>query len=269
MFEDLKRALFWEVKNRMTPFDPQSQDTLRVLQLSTFEDRSVQSKEQWDAAVTFMKRVLLLKKLQGELLTNELFGVSSWKQWFGGGSRTDLQMARRAVRKQLEKLLISNTPGRKRKLSDDEMVVITKNLQAAKQANISHQLIEETWAQVYRGAFIDRALLTVNDCSKEFYYYQQGFKDNSIDCSDVILFWRIERMLSSTSKTVRQHILNHHNRRMEGVVKGVLEEWGADDDALKKLLTADRVQLAHHIKEVRRLMEQLEEFMEELNKTKS
>ena len=105
--------------------------------------------------------------------------------------------------------------------------------------------IRDTWHHLYRHHFLSRSLRVAQECKKGFYYYQQGFAETGVrptlvqygtsfvfffhhsgisdrsvscfllqlDCSDVVLFWRIQRMLQVTSNALRQQVMNNEGWR--------------------------------------------------------
>lgn len=75
-------------------------------------------------------------------------------------------------------------------------------------------------------------------------------------------------MLQITSNALRQQVVNNEARRLERIIKEVLDEFGEDRETLAKLLTGPRVQLAEELKKVRQIQEKLEEFIQALNKEK-
>ncbi|KAH0624314.1 hypothetical protein JD844_008018 [Phrynosoma platyrhinos] len=94
-------------------------------------------------------------------------------------------------------------------LANDEVTTVRKNLEA-------------------RGVAVDPCLL---------------------ECNDVVLFWRIQRMLSITANTLRQQLTNTEVRRLEKNVKEVLEDFAEDCEKKMKLITGKRVQLAEDLSE--------------------
>ncbi|KAK7824541.1 hypothetical protein U0070_021462 [Myodes glareolus] len=72
-------------------------------------------------------------------------------------------------------------------------------------------------------------------------------EDSLLECNDVVLFWRIQRMLAITANTLRQQLTNTEVRRLEKNVKEVLEDFAEDGEKKIKLLTGKRVQLAEDL----------------------
>ncbi|KAK5623717.1 Dynamin-like 120 kDa protein, mitochondrial [Crenichthys baileyi] len=89
-----------------------------------------------------------------------------------------------------------------------------------------------------------------------------------LECNDVVLFWRIQRMLVITANTLRQQLTNTEVRRLEKNVKEVLDDFGEDMEKKTQLITGRRVQLAEDLKKVREIQEKLEAFIEALHKEK-
>uniref|UniRef100_A0A0X3P078 Dynamin-like GTPase OPA1, mitochondrial n=1 Tax=Schistocephalus solidus TaxID=70667 RepID=A0A0X3P078_SCHSO len=86
-----------------------------------------------------------------------------------------------------------------------------------------------------------------------------------IDCREVVLFSRLLRMIEATSNSLRQQIVNDEIRRMEQLVKTVLNEISENPLTLNQLITGKRVQLAEDLKRTRHIQEKLEEFIAALN----
>ncbi|KAK7501859.1 hypothetical protein BaRGS_00006945 [Batillaria attramentaria] len=265
IFDQLKAAVIETCKTKHQ-WEEKAEDSLRVIQLNILEDRSVTDKTQWDSAIRFMEETLKTKLKQTEEQLQQLTGPGTWDQWVHWQSSTDDHRTRRAVKMELEKMLTS-TPDHKLHLASDELTAVRKNLQNLG-FDVSADYIRETWYHVFRSNFFKRALSQAQQCKKGFYYYQRGFQDTGLDCHDVVLFWRLQRMLHVTGNALRQQVVNNEARRLERIIKDVLDEMGDDKKQLSKLLTGRRVQLAEELKKVRQIQDRLEEFIQALNKEK-
>jgi optic atrophy protein 1 len=98
--------------------------------------------------------------------------------------------------------------------------------------------------------------------------FVQGFTESGVDYNDVVLFWRLKKMLSITSNALRQQIINIEVRRLEREIKDILDDFGQDSELKKRLLTGKRVELAEELNKVRQIQEKLEEFIQALNNEK-
>lgn len=87
-------------------------------------------------------------------------------------------------------------------------------------------------------------------------------------CNDVVLFWRIQRMISTTANALRQQIMNIESRRLENEIKETLDDMSQDEEQKETLLTGRRVQLAEELRKVRQIQEKLEAFMNALSSEK-
>ena len=68
-----------------------------------------------------------------------------------------------------------------------------------------------------------------------------------LSCDDVVLFWRIQRMLVTTANALRQQVMNTEGRRLEKEIKEVLDDYSQDLDKKAALLTGRRVLLAEEL----------------------
>lgn len=103
---------------------------------------------------------------------------------------------------------------------------------------------------VFSRHFLKCALLRAYDSRKAFYLYsqQQGSNiDVQLNCSDIVLFWRIQQVLKVTANALRQQVINREARRLDKEIKEVLDEFSDDEDKKVQLLTGKRVLLAEEL----------------------
>ncbi|XP_018768505.1 dynamin-like 120 kDa protein, mitochondrial isoform X3 [Serinus canaria] len=265
IFDKLKQAVKEETIKRHK-WNERAEDSLRVIQHNALEDRSISDKQQWDAAIHFMEETLQSRLKDTESVIEDMVGPD-WKKrlwhWVG---RTKEQNIRNETKNELEKLIKCNED-HPAYLANDEVTTVRKNLEARGVA-VDPCLIKDTWHQIYRRYFLKSALNHCNLCRRGFYYYQRHFVDSELECNDIVLFWRIQRMLAITANTLRQQLTNTEVRRLEKNVKEVLEDFAEDNEKKVKLLTGKRVQLAEDLKKVREIQEKLEAFIEALHQEK-
>ncbi|XP_038271439.1 dynamin-like 120 kDa protein, mitochondrial isoform X6 [Dermochelys coriacea] len=265
IFDKLKQAVKEESIKRHK-WNERAEDSLRVIQHNTLEDRSISDKQQWDAAIHFMEDTLQSRLKDTESVIEDMVGPDWKKRWLYWVGRTKEQNIRNETKNELEKMIKCNED-HAAYLANDEVTTVRKNLEA-KGVAVDPCLIKDTWHQVYRRHFLRTALSHCNLCRRGFYYYQRHFVDSELECNDVVLFWRIQRMLAITANTLRQQLTNTEVRRLEKNVKEVLEDFAEDSDKKIKLLTGKRVQLAEDLKKVREIQEKLEAFIEALHQEK-
>ncbi|XP_069721458.1 dynamin-like GTPase OPA1, mitochondrial isoform X4 [Phaenicophaeus curvirostris] len=265
IFDKLKQAVKEESIKRHK-WNERAEDSLRVIQHNALEDRSISDKQQWDAAIHFMEETLQSRLKDTESVIEDMVGPDWKKRWLYWKGRTKEQNIRNETKNELEKLIKCNEE-HAAYLANDEVTTVRKNLEA-RGITVDPCLIKDTWHQIYRRYFLKTALNHCNLCRRGFYYYQRHFVDSELECNDIVLFWRIQRMLAITANTLRQQLTNTEVRRLEKNVKEVLEDFAEDNEKKVKLLTGKRVQLAEDLKKVREIQEKLEAFIEALHQEK-
>ncbi|XP_051482063.1 dynamin-like 120 kDa protein, mitochondrial isoform X5 [Apus apus] len=244
IFDKLKQAVKEESIKRHK-WNERAEDSLRVIQHNALEDRSISDKQQWDAAIHFMEETLQSRLKDTESVIEGMVGPDWRKRWLYWIGRTKEQNIRNETKNELEKLIKCNEE-HAAYLANDEVTTVRKNLEARGIA-VDPCLIKDTWHQIYRRYFLKTALNHCNLCRRGFYYYQRHFVDSELECNDIVLFWRIQRMLAITANTLRQQLTNTEVRRLEKNVKEVLEDFAEDNEKKVKLLTGKRVQLAEDL----------------------
>ncbi|KAM9796653.1 dynamin-like 120 kDa protein, mitochondrial isoform X7 [Syngnathus typhle] len=265
IFDKLKEAVKDESIKRHK-WNERAMDSLRVIQHNALEDRSITDKPQWDAAIQFMEQTLQSRLKDTEAVINDMVGPDWKERWMSWKNRTPDQHIRNETRTELERLLKLHDE-HTAYLANDEVTTVRKNLEG-RGVEVDPVLIKDTWHQLYRRHFLQKALAHCSLCKRGFYYYQRHFVDSELECNDVVLFWRIQRMLVITANTLRQQLTNTEVRRLEKNVKEVLEDFGEDMEKKSQLITGRRVQLAEDLKKVREIQEKLEAFIEALHKEK-
>ncbi|XP_019388477.1 PREDICTED: dynamin-like 120 kDa protein, mitochondrial isoform X3 [Crocodylus porosus] len=265
IFDKLKQAVKEESIKRHK-WNERAEDSLRVIQHNALEDRSISDKQQWDAAIHFMEETLQSRLKDTESVIEDMVGPDWKKRWLYWITRSKEQHVRNETKNELEKLIKCNDD-HAAYLANDEVTTVRKNLEA-RGVTVDPCLIKDTWHQIYRRHFLRTALSHCNLCRRGFYYYQRHFVDSELECNDVVLFWRIQRMLAITANTLRQQLTNTEVRRLEKNVKEVLEDFAEDSEKKVTLLTGKRVQLAEDLKKVREIQEKLEVFIEALHQEK-
>ncbi|XP_022617348.1 dynamin-like 120 kDa protein, mitochondrial [Seriola dumerili] len=219
-----------------------------------------------NAAIQFMEETLQSRLKDTDSVIRDMVGPD-WKQrWLNWKNRTPDQHIRNETKNELERLLKLHDD-HTAYLANDEVTTVRKNLEG-RGVEVDPVLIKDTWHQLYRRHFLQKALAHCNLCKRGFYYYQRHFVDSELECNDVVLFWRIQRMLVITANTLRQQLTNTEVRRLEKNVKEVLDDFGEDMEKKTHLITGRRVQLAEDLKKVREIQEKLEAFIEALHKEK-
>ncbi|CAH1117965.1 unnamed protein product [Phaedon cochleariae] len=262
IFDQLKEAVVAEAMQRHS-WEGKASEMLRVIQLNALDDRTIGDKRDWDEAVKFLESSVKEKLKDSERALREILGPSTKERWLYWRYQNDVESKRQSVKNELDKILHSNEK-HPPILSYDELTTIRNNLQRS-DIEVDNEFIRQVWEAVHRRYFLSKALLKAHDCRREFYLYHQ---QADVDCSDVVLFHRIQQMMKVTSNALRQQITNREARRLDKEIKEVLEDYSQDSEKKIRLLTGRRVTLAEELKRVRQIQEKLEEFIQALNKEK-
>ncbi|GBM14638.1 Dynamin-like protein, mitochondrial [Araneus ventricosus] len=262
IFDNLKAAVV-EDAVRHHSWEDKAVDMLRIIQLNALEDRAVPDKQQWDSAIKFLESSLKDRLEQTNAYIYEMEGPGFTERWLHWRYRTPEQQLWSNIKQEIEKLFQRYNYNPNTLLNADDLTTIKRNLQS-KDVEVDYDLITQVWHPIHRKHFLEKSLQKAYDCKRAFYLYHQGL-DSEIDCNDVVLFWRIQKMLQTTSNALRQQIMNAEARRLEKEIKEVLEDYSQDTNKKKKLLTGRRVELAEELKRVRHIQEKLEEFVAALH----
>ncbi|KRZ44245.1 Mitochondrial dynamin-like protein [Trichinella pseudospiralis] len=226
-YKPLKEAVIEKALNSHT-WNKRALESLRIIQQNALEDRTVPSKACWKDAISFME-----DKIKQRL-------------------------------KELEKhSLHDSKTARNPFIDSDEMIMIRRNVRN-NGFEVGEDEVRETWHQLYRVWFLRKSLLTANECQSMFLHHQKGF-DEMGDCSSVVLFWRVQRMLHITANALRQQIVSTEVRNLEKEIKEILNEWSHDFQMKRQYLQGAQVELAEKLKQVRVIQEKIEDFIAMLN----
>uniref|UniRef100_A0A672HZ87 Dynamin-like GTPase OPA1, mitochondrial n=1 Tax=Salarias fasciatus TaxID=181472 RepID=A0A672HZ87_SALFA len=239
IFDKLKEAVKDESIKRHK-WNERAMDSLRVIQHNALEDRSITDKPQWDAAIQFMEETLQSRLKDTDSVIRDMVGPDWKERWMSWKNRTQ-NRSEQQYSIQMTKIMFTT---------------VRKNLEG-RSVEVDPVLIKDTWHQLYRRHFLQRALAHCNLCKRGFYYYQRHFVDSELECNDVVLFWRIQRMLVITANTLRQQLTNTEVRRLEKNVKEVLDDFGEDTEKKIQLITGRRVQLAEDLSKTHRFLPEL------------
>lgn len=263
LFEHLKSS----VKDYCTmnhQWQHKAEESLKVIQMTALEDWSVSDKLEWDGATKFLEATLQQQLSEATRRLHELTGPGRTERWLYWKYRTKEQELSTYARDELQKLLQSNEKHGP-ELAEDELTTVRKNLEALN-VTVDHNLIQKTWQHMHREQFIQRGISDAQECRKGF--YDKDSIKTDLQCNDVVLFWRIQKMLQITSNSLRQQIMNYEARRLEKDAKQVLDEICSDSQKKSELITGRQVELSEELKRVRHIQESLEQFIEALSREK-
>lgn len=257
-FEPLKKSVCEEALSKYH-WEEKASDILKVIQVHALEDRVIGDQSQWASAVSFLEMSIQEMLTDYQCKLRELIGPGWWERWSCWKWRSSDEAKYDAIKNELAKLLRSNYSFHTPSLSGEEILVVKKNLKTNYNVDVETSAIKKMWFVLFRLSLLSQALDRAHACRSGFHLYN---KNSQLDpgSSDVLLFFRIQRMLAATVNALRQQIMSVEIRRLERELKEVLDEFSQDEEKKQQLLTGRRVQLAEELSKVRHILEKLEEF---------
>lgn len=267
IYKDLQRAVVDEALNRYE-WKTQALDVLKIVQLEAVAKQISLTKENWSAAIDLLEASLkkYIESSSQEMMS--LTGPSLVERWFKWKSSTPEQQVNQVIRNEFEKLLSTHESALNGgKLSEPDVITIKRNLEALG-LDVDNGMIERIWTPFHRHKFLRNEVDRARDCHKMFHFYENDIPCDT-DCSHVLFFYRIQRMLEFSAKSLRRQILEGELRRINKEIQEVWDEYGDDEVKKSKLISGKRVELAEQLVKVRQIQEKLDEFITALNQEES
>lgn len=268
VYQDLKRAVIHDALERHQ-WKTQALDILRVVQLEALSKQTTLTRENWDKSIDFLQESLkdLINVTNEDLVS--LLGLSFSQRWLKWQSITPEQRINQMIQLELEKMLTtqemnsSESPITHARLTEQELKSIRRSLES-QGFEASEESIQRLWIPLHKHHFLTGEVNRAQECRKMFYFYENDLESGT-DCSHVLFFWRIKRMLEFTANSLRRQILEDECRRIEREIVDVLDEYGEDPVKKVDLLSGKRVELAEELKRIGQILEKLDEFITALN----
>lgn len=261
IFDLLREEVLAEAIKRHN-WDEEYYKTLRVIQLNALEDRVVQNQAEWNEAIKFIERSLGKRLEQTNRKIEEMVGKSTIGSYWNWHTNSKDQVLNRAISAELTPLLKNRDiveAEHPNTLSEEEVLTIRKSLEMKNKVNLPesnqecHKFIRNMWYQLYRKQFLINKIQHCKGCNRLYHSYKNEIvlaPDNDLvmqmsnrsrngkhrkgkhemnerknphhGFSEVVLFWRISKMLEQSANAVRQQMMNYESKRLEKHVEEVL-----------------------------------------------
>ncbi|OQV11411.1 Dynamin-like 120 kDa protein, mitochondrial [Hypsibius exemplaris] len=250
-------------------WERQALDRLRTLVANALDDSSIATSLIWDHAVEFWQNAVVEKLTDLEGRLRQETGPGFRERWLSWRSASPAQRAAKETLLELDKLQ-KNLEQRKvphlSDLSADDVSAVRKNLEL-KKIPVDGDVVRHLWTLLREQAFLKDASKRAENCRSCFYRHQKGSFDDgdSTNCDDVLLFSRVRRMISQTSRSLAQQIDESEVRRFERELKRTVNEFGQGQEGLQRFFSGKRVDLAEKLKQIRAIQEKLDVFVATLS----
>eukprot|EP00126_Sphaerothecum_destruens_P006520 Sdes_comp19399_c0_seq2m10713 len=263
---------------------------LGIIQFNSFLDDEISSPQNWDSAILFMKKSLKEYEKKSKDRQRELFGPGFLESYWFWSRKSVENRINLQIFQELEKMISENQQNLSwnqkfpSKLNPEEVATV-RNLirknpafhqldKSVAEQYLSDDHIHSIFFELYKTQMISKSLQAASFCSNRYSHYAKSLHSsssssstllsdspNGLGCSDVILFWRLQEMLQTTSKSLRQQLLIQ-KAKIERATKNELELLAENELEKKQLICGQRVDLAEKIESSRKLYSKLEAFIQ-------
>eukprot|EP00049_Salpingoeca_infusionum_P012940 m.240629 g.240629 ORF g.240629 m.240629 type:complete len:159 (+) comp15311_c0_seq27:2775-3251(+) len=126
--------------------------------------------------------------------------------------------------------------------------------------------IQHIYHLIFKRTFLDSSLQSAGYCKTKFGDPADRCDSmNSLGCSDVLLFWRLQNMLESTVRMLRLESMEY-KQELQEATRRVLQDIEETPERKQALISGPRVALAEEIEVLRLLQNKMDQFMKQLKR---
>uniref|UniRef100_A0A6G1SF56 dynamin GTPase n=1 Tax=Aceria tosichella TaxID=561515 RepID=A0A6G1SF56_9ACAR len=261
--QDLKRSVLNDALDRYQ-WKNQALDILRVVQLEAVSKQVSLTKDNWMRAISFLEECLRSYIDSADRELTDLTGLGFTQRWLKWQSTTPEQRMNKIVLSEFDRLVATHESALDdNKLSEPDLITIKRNLEA-QGCEMDDDAIQRVWIPYHRHNFLQNEIERAHECGKMFHFYENDLNCET-DCSHVLFFYRIKRMLEFSTNSLRRQFLEGELRRINKEILDVLDEYAEDEQKKAELISGKRVELAEELVKVRQIQDKLDEFITALN----
>merc|ERR1711935_1094296 len=146
-------------------------------------------------------------------------------------------------------------------MGSEDVKALQHTLERKRGQVVTIDFIHETYQMLYKQHFLDMSIQSAMHCKNRFgYSAEENTPVNCLQCNDVMLFWRINKMLASTGNILRLEAMEF-KKHVEETVRITLDETLENHENKRDLISGERVTLAEEIEVIRLMQTKLEAFI--------
>ena len=157
LFDPLRDLVRKELKAGVT-WDSRAPESLRYMQSTSLEDKSVPSNAAWKSATSFMESVLLAEKMDFDAYLKDYFGPGFFERWRQWKSLSPTQKKRQLIASEVDVILKAD-PEHGFALGADELTTIRKNISHKnKTFMVDNAFIRDVWNAKYKTHSMEKSM---------------------------------------------------------------------------------------------------------------
>lgn len=241
-------------------WNERSLSKLQSVQEMNLRDDVIPNREAWESTVDFMTSKIGTEQSKLRDTIQTLRGPSTMQQWLYWQYATPEHYAFKATMSEMSTYFV---PGQvaETHLRMEDVAALQHAIERRYGSQASADLIHDTYTILYKQHFLDSAVQSAAHCRRKYGVEKQKTTPcNNLQCGDVLLFWRLQKMMQSSGSILRLEAMDY-KRQVEETVRTVVDDVVQEEEAKYDLIQGPRVELAEEIEVVRMMQSKLEAFI--------
>jgi optic atrophy protein 1 len=242
-------------------WDARSLARLQNVQELNLRDNHIPSREAWESTVDFMLQKAAEERDLIQRQIAEARGPTFAQQWAYWQSTKPEHLRFKATVAELAHYFEPGVRIETAGLAAEDVKALQVTIDRKYGQTVTEDFVHDTYKTLHKQHFLSLAIVSAGQCRRKFGADPEGNNPpNGLKCNDVLLFWRIQKVLKSSGNILRLEAMDYKKRVAE-TVRDVLDEMIEEEDAKYELIHGPRVTLAEEIEVIRMMQTKLESFV--------